>query len=147
MNADNGLIPIDWKQSGASPYTLAPEADGTWDIQYTSDGAESAEHRLVYEKYQGLHLENFAWGWPKWNVFPLWRDSFPRALEAAEVFSLGRTMWMLEQVAQSEVEDLDEVFVAWSEAAQDISNDWKAVVTRCLDPDPNERIGLLELVS
>jgi hypothetical protein len=39
-------------------------------------------------------------------------------------------MWMLlDQVAQSEVEDLDEVFVFWSEAAKDIPYD---VESRCV---------------
>jgi hypothetical protein len=148
VNANKDLILIDWEQSGAPLYTLAPEADGTWDVKYTRDGTDSAEPKLVYEKYRGSHRENLAWGRPKWNVFPSWRDSFPRALEAAEVFSLGRSMWMLlEQVAQSEVEDLDEVIVFWSEAAQDIPDDWRGVVCRCLDPDPNKRITLLELVD
>lgn len=54
---------------------------------------------------------------------------------------------LLEQVAQSEVEDLEEVVVRWSEAAQDITHNWKGIVCRCLDSDPNKRIRLLELVD
>ena len=73
---------------------------------------------------------------------------YPRTLEATEVFSLGRTMWMLlEQVTQSEVEDLGKVVVSWSDMVKDIPEDWKGIVSRCLDADPNERIGLLELVE
>lgn len=148
VNDNKDLILIDWEQSGASRYTLAPEADGTWDVKYSRDETDSAEPRLVYEKYRGPHRENLAWGLPKWNVFPSWRDSFPRALEAAEVFSLGRVMWMLlEQVVQCEAGDPGEVTVYWSEAAQDIPDDWKAVVCRCHDPDPNKRIRLSELVN
>ena len=67
---------------------------------------------------------------------------------AAEVFSLGRTIWMLlEQVPQSRLEDADEVVVSWSEDAMDVPKDWKAVVSRCLDPDPSKRIRLSGLVD
>ena len=154
LNSRNDLVLIDWEQSGAPPYTLAPEADGSWDIKEArtgpsyQGGPDLAEPKLVYEKYCGPDRENLAWGQPKWNVFPHWRDFYPKALEAAEVFSLGRTMWMLlEQVTQSEVEELDEVIILWSDMAKDIPEGWKSVVSRCLHPDPNERIGLLELVD
>ncbi|KAL8745462.1 MAG: hypothetical protein Q9190_002399 [Brigantiaea leucoxantha] len=154
LNAHKDLILIDWEQSGAPLYTLAPEADGSWDVKEMTIGsskagtAEPAEPKLVYEKYSGPHRENLAWGQPKWNVFPSWRDHYPRALNAAEVFSLGRTMWMLlEEVTQSEVEELDEVIVSWSAFADDIPEDWKGVVSRCLDPDPNKRVELSELVD
>lgn len=154
LSARKNLILIDWEQSGAALYTLAPEADGSWDVKEATTGslyhgtADSAEPKLVYEKYGGPDRANLAWGRPKWNVFPSWRNLYPRALDAAEVFSLGRTMWMLlQQVAQSEVEERDEVIVSWSDVAKDIPEDWKGVVSRCLDPDPNERISLLELVD
>lgn len=76
------------------------------------------------------------------------REKFPIELEAAEVLSLGRTMWMvLEQVAQSEVEDLNEFVMSWSKAANDIPDDWKAIVRRCVDSNPNQRVGLSELVN
>ncbi len=79
--------------------------------------------------------------------FPNLEGPLSKALEAAEVFSLGRTMWMLlQQVQQSEVEDLHEVLVYWDEEASDIPEDWKAFVGRCLDPDPNRRFILSELV-
>lgn len=143
VNDKKDLILIDWEQSGAPPYTLAPEADGTWDVKHTREEEDSAEPKLVYEKYRGPYRENLAWGEPKWNVFPIWRDSYPRALEAAEVFSLGRTMWMiLEQVAQIDVENIEDF--DWS---KDIPDDWRSVVDRCLDTDPNKRIGLSELVD
>lgn len=154
LNARKDLLLIDWEQSGAPSYTLAPEADGSWDVGVTESGSSDQETTnsmapsLVYEKYLGPHRENLAWGHPKWNVFPDWRENYPKALQAAEVFSLGRTMWMvLEQVAQSEVEDLDEVIMSWSEAANDIPDDWKAIVRRCVDSNPNKRVGLSELVN
>ena len=118
LNSRKDLILIDWEQSGAALYTLAPEADGSWDVKEARSGPahqggpDSAEPKLVYEKYCGPDRENLAWGRPKWNVFPHWRDFYPKALEAAEVFSLGRTMWMLlEQVTQREVEELDDKVV------------------------------------
>lgn len=154
LDDNKDLILIDWEQSGAPLYILAPEADGSWDVEESRigssvyDGADSGATELVYRKYHGPHRENLAWGRPKWNVFPIWRDHCPRALEAAEVFSLGRTMWMLlQQVAQSEVEDLDEVIVSWNEEASDIPEGWKVVVGSCLEPDPNRRIRLSELVE
>jgi hypothetical protein len=52
MNRD--LILIDCEQSGAAPYTLAPEADGSWDVEErragssSCDGADSTAPRLDY---------------------------------------------------------------------------------------------------
>jgi serine/threonine protein kinase len=152
LDPNKDLVLIDWEQSGAPLYTLAPEADGSWDVEELAEsslyeGPDFAAPKLLYKKYHGPPRENLAWGRPKWNVFPIWRDHCPRALEAAEVFSLGRTMWMLlQQVAQSEVEDLDEVVLYWNEEASDIPDDWKVVISSCLDPDPNRRIRLSELV-
>ena len=34
-----------------------------------------------------------------------------------------------------------------SDMAKEIPEDWKSVVSRCLHPDPNERICLSELVD
>lgn len=149
VDDNQDLVLIDWEQSGAPLYTLAPEADGSWDINDAKTGAiASADSELEYEKYSGPYRENLAYGRPKWNVFPIWRDFYPRALEAAEVFSLGRTMWMLlEQVTQDEIEDLDEVVVSWSEGTKDIPDDWRIVVNRCLNSDPNRRMRLLELLD
>jgi hypothetical protein len=62
------------------------------------------------------------------ECLPIWRDQCLRALEAAEVFSLGRSTWMLlQQVTQSKVEDLDKVVVYWDEEASDILEDSKVV--------------------
>lgn len=57
-------------------------------------------------------------------------------------------MWMLlQEVTQSDVEDLEEVVVTWNEEADDIPDSWTTVVGRWLDPDPNQRIRLSELVK
>jgi len=154
VDGNKDLLLIDWEQSGAWPHSLAPEADGSWDVRYVETvsshdmGPDLSAPQLVYEKYCGPDREDLAWGQPKWNVFPHWRPFYPRALEAAEVFSLGRVMWMLlEQVSQSRLEDEDDVVVCWSEDARDIPRDWKEIVSRCLNPDPNKRIRLQELVD
>ncbi|KAL8992854.1 MAG: hypothetical protein Q9169_006787 [Polycauliona sp. 2 TL-2023] len=141
LDARRDLILIDWEQSGAALYSLAPEADGSWDVV-------SSTPKLVYQKYAGPYRENLAWGRPKWNVFPIWNTLHPGASEAAEVFSLGRTMWvLLEQVPQSDVEDLEQIVVSWSESAKDLPDNWKTTLARCMDPDPNQRLGLSNLVE
>ncbi|KAI1169764.1 kinase-like protein [Nemania sp. FL0916] len=145
---DNGnAILIDWEQCGAPLCTLAPEANGDWDVdEIQQPGAPS---KLVYKKYHGKAQVNRPRGRPTWDVFPEWSKRWPRACEAAEVFSLGRTMWMLlQEVPQGDVQDLDpeNIIVGWSEDADDIPEAWKAVVMGCLERDPNKRIGLTDLV-
>lgn len=57
LNSRKDLVLIDWEQSGAALYTLAPEADGFWDVKEARTGssyrggADSAGPKLVYEKY------------------------------------------------------------------------------------------------
>lgn len=152
LDDNKDLILIDWEQSGAPSSTLAPEANGCWDVEivetpFTGDEVSSCSTPLlVYKKYDGPPRQNL-WSWPKWNVFPIWREQCPKALEKAEVFSLGRTMWMLlQQVALiSEVEE--STIAIWDESASDIPQSWKTLVSRCVEVDPNKRIGLLELTS
>jgi serine/threonine protein kinase len=46
LDSNQNLILIDWEQSGAPLYTLAPEANGSWDVKEakvessSSDGAD-----------------------------------------------------------------------------------------------------------
>lgn len=139
VNDNRDLIVIDWEQSGAPVNTLAREADGSWDIRDARIGTVgSTDSDFVYEKCTGHHREKFAHGRPKWNLLPLGRDRYPRALEAAEVFSLGHTMWMLlKELTQEELAGLDDVVVSWSENAKDIPDEWRTVVNGCLNPDIN----------
>lgn len=67
-----------------------------------------ASSKLVYTRHNRPIRINFPLGQPKWNVFPEWIGRWPPACEAAEVISLGRTMWMLlQEVPQEDVAGLD----------------------------------------
>ena len=52
---------------------------------------------------------------------------------------------LLQQVEQGDSDD-PAVAVYWNQEAGDIPEEWKAVVGRCLESDPQKRITLLELV-
>lgn len=146
---DHGnAILIDWEQSGAPLCTLAPEVNGEWDVEEISQPGASS--RLVYTRYNGPTRVNLPMGRPEWNVFPEWNRRWPRACEAAEVYSLGRAMWMLlQEVPQDDIADLDpkRIVASWNEDAADIPDTWKAAVMSCLEPDPNQRIVLTDIVQ
>ena len=154
LDADFHLVLIDWEQSDAPITTAAPEIDGTWDVEEVSAGGESTV--LQYTKYKGPERRNMPEttpgdsGWNVWNVFPVWNEQCPKALELAEVFSLGRSMWMLlRQPDMNAFEDLtstEDVVEDW-ESSGDIPAHWKHVVKECLKHNPNERIRLRELLA
>ncbi|KAM0805019.1 hypothetical protein BDR22DRAFT_817516 [Usnea florida] len=119
LDARKNLLLIDWEQGRANLYTLAPEADRSWDVQEAIADCRS---------HGGPDRANLAWCRPKWHVFPISRDSYCRALEAAEVFSFGRTMWMLlEQVTESDTEDHVEAVTSRGDAVQNIPELWEDV--------------------
>lgn len=150
VEVDGTLILIDWEQNGVPDTTAAPEVDGTWDVE------PSVDRGLVYTKYTGPERSNMPeaeWGnrgWTKWNVFTLWQKECPKALELAEVFSVGRSMWML--LRQPDTDDLEDI-----EDTLDVKEDWdecddvpeslKQLVMKCVDHDPLKRMGLAELVT
>ena len=154
VNEQNSVMLGDWEQSGAPRYTLAPEADGSWDVEFETssntdkESSKSPERKLVYRKYRGPPRKNIPYGSPRWSVFKEWIEDFPEALEAAEVFSLGRTTWMvLAEISQDEIEHLDVAPVTWTEVSNHVPDSCKAMVLRCLDPDPNQRVKLGELLE
>ena len=154
LDADFHLVLIDWEQSGAPITTVAPEVDGTWDVEEVP--AEGSTTVLRYTKYKGPERRNMpettpgSNGWNVWNVFPIWNEKCPKALELAEVFSLGRCMWMLlrqpDMDAFDDIMSTEDVVEDW-EASEDIPPHWRRVVQDCLKHDPNERIGLRELLT
>lgn len=95
---NDNLLLIDLEQTLAPALTIAPEADGTWDVEINhSNSIPPARSTLRYIKYTGPPRRNNPTGfginpWAVWNVFPIWQKECPLALELAEVFSLGRTM-------------------------------------------------------
>ena len=154
LDEDSNLVLIDWEQSNAPATTAAPEIDGTWDVEEIRIGGQNTT--LRYTKYMGPERRNMPMttpgnsGWNVWNVFLEWGKQCPKALEPAEVFSLGRSMWML--LRQPDFNSFDDVtctedVVEDSESTEDIPENWKRVVRDCLHHDPNKRIGLRELVS
>ena len=80
LDYNENAVFIDWEQSGASPFLMAPD-----------EGARRP--KLTYRKYTGTARRNH-WTWPEWNVFPMRQIECLGALEAAEVYSLGRTLWV-----------------------------------------------------
>ncbi|KAF3922411.1 hypothetical protein AA313_de0204638 [Arthrobotrys entomopaga] len=152
-NHDN-LILCDWEQQDANPITIAPEADGTWDVSIGDlPVAPSGRPQLSYSKYNGPPRRNMDENvlgdapWHSWNVFSLWTLEQPWALELAEVFSLGRTMWELLRQPDSDFEDIkhpDDLVTDWDES-ENIPSAWKQMIDRCMSRDPNRRPDFSEL--
>ncbi len=139
LDDSNNLLLINWEHCGTNAFVLAPAADGSFDI----DVDKSDECHLVYVSYNGPKRVNMPIGAPRWNVFPAWQKSFPRAVELAEVYSLGRTMWLiLEQVARdpTELEEYASQVMGCSDQSKDILPSWKQVIAHCTHRDPNHRI-------
>lgn len=138
VDDQENLLLIDWEQSGAPATTLAPEADGTWDVN--EEGA-----KLVYTKYVGPERRNMPEGGGQetfnvWNVFPVRQSSCPRATELAEVFALGRTVWMLLSQTDDDLDEVnhpDDVNISWG--GNDIPARWIEMTEQCMDRDPNGR--------
>lgn len=158
------LLLIDWEQTDAPPTTIAPEADGTWDVceEEMEEGKEketgsqitNRKPWLRYVRYEGPERRNVDEDvdgprvWNVWNVFPIWNRHHPLALELAEVFSVGRSMWMLlrqPDMAFDEIEHPDDLVTDWNDT-EDIPSSWKELVDRCMSRDPNERPDLASLV-
>lgn len=141
VDSERNIVLIDWEQSGASRCTIAPEADGSYDAE--TRGAK-LQAKTIYRVYGGPERANNPHSWPRWNVFPIWRNKCPEALEYAEIFSLGRAMWMLvEQV--DEGDPAIKIETCWK--ALDIPLEWGVVIQRCLEPDPNRRLTLREVMG
>jgi hypothetical protein len=127
LDADSSLILIDWEQSD-TPITIAAlEINSTWDIEEIP--AEGLTTALRYTKYTGPERRNIPVttpggnSWNIWNVFLVWSKQYPKALELAEVFSLGRYMWILlrqpDMNAFKDVISTEEVVEDW-ELSEDI---------------------------
>ncbi|EPE34282.1 Protein kinase-like (PK-like) [Glarea lozoyensis ATCC 20868] len=154
IDNDWNLVLIDWEQSDAPVTTAAPEIDGTWDVEEVQ--VQNSKTFLQYTNYTGPERKNMPDttpddnGWNVWNVGLVWSRQCRKALELAEVFSLSRSMWMLlRQPDMGSFEDItatEEISEDWN-MSEDIPLHGRDAVDRCLMKDPNERIGLHELVT
>ena len=144
-DADNILV-IDWEKCGANSFILAPEANGEFDVEADTEETEG-RRKLRYKAYNGPERVSDPIAVPKWNVFPVWNEKYPEAVELAEIYSLGKTTWLiLEQVSTGHGgEDYSSEVVQWSEWSEDIPQSWKDIVDRCIKADPNERTRVGEL--
>ncbi|KAI9715013.1 MAG: hypothetical protein M1812_006227 [Candelaria pacifica] len=153
VDDEENLLLIDWEQSGAPATTLAPEADGTWDVN-EQDTIGGRATKLIYTKYTGPERRNMPEGsgqesFNVWNVFPEWQASCPKALELAEVFALGRTMWMLlSQTADDfdEVEHPNHVRITWCNE-NNLPLHWIRMIEKCMKKDSNERPLIVDLAE
>ncbi|KAM0280482.1 hypothetical protein ACHAQH_004061 [Verticillium albo-atrum] len=146
IDQDDGIRLIDWEQSGVSMFTHSKEAtidQEAWEeVVYSEGSPQETKPRIVYKPYVGETRQNLRWGYPDWNVFPIWKETCPRAAELAEVFSLGRVMWMLmEQLEQSPKPTV------WTTRSADMPRGWKDLINQCMELDPNARPDLDELVD
>lgn len=112
IDSNDNLVVIDWEQEDAWASSIAPEADGSFDVRQQDDGV------LVYTKCTGPPRQNSnAMGgrlWNEWNVFPLWQKECPLALELAEVFSLGRAMWALFEIPADAFWEIVSILMMWN---------------------------------
>jgi serine/threonine protein kinase len=146
LNNENDVVVIDWEQCGASPFFLAPEGSGLWDVEIIAvsetDEAQKAETVMAYRKFIGPLPDNYG-TWPRRNVFQLWQRECPRALEAAEVYSVGKSLWVIfEQRNDDWVYDRkhsEAPVVEWTRGSDGVPGAWKDFVARCMSVDPNKR--------
>ncbi|KAI8153485.1 hypothetical protein K4K49_008574 [Colletotrichum sp. SAR 10_70] len=159
IDQDGNLVLGDWEQTDAPTTTIAPEADGTWDVEIEGGGGPVGKGlnrpRLRYTKYEGPSRRNTEedvlgdYPWNTWNVFPGWSAEHPLALELAEVFSLGQATWMLLRQPDmdfDEIEHPSQLKTSW-EGAQDIPTAWVCMTDRCMAEDPNERPDTMEVLG
>ena len=143
LDSNLNLIVIDWENEGANKSIRPPEADGSFDVH--AEELPSGEIRLKYEKYIGPRRQNSA-STLVWNVFPIWNRECRLAVELAQVYSLGRAMWMI--LTRTPSEELKDRDIWWvSEAIEAIPDSWKKVIENCICKDPNDRVRLEVLLQ
>ncbi|KAK1236862.1 hypothetical protein MKX08_007810 [Trichoderma sp. CBMAI-0020] len=145
LNNENDVVVIDWEQCGASPF-FAPEASGLWDVEVVTnpetDEVQEAKTTMAYQNFMGPLPDNRG-TWPRRNVFQLWQRKCPRALEAAEVYSVGKSLWVIfEQKIEdwiSERKHPESETIGWTRGSHGVPEAWKDFVSRCMSMDPNKR--------
>jgi serine/threonine protein kinase len=149
LNNEDDVVVIDWEQCGASPFFLAPEGNGLWDVDVIANtetgevqGTNPGNATMAYRNFTGP-LPDDCGAWPRRNVFQLWLRECPRALEAAEVYSVGRSLWVIFEQSDDEWvyerEQPEANSVVWTHRSESVPEVWKDFVSRCMSLDPNKR--------
>ncbi|KAL7926920.1 putative serine/threonine protein kinase, variant 1 [Trichoderma austrokoningii] len=101
LNNEDDIVVIDWEKCGASGFFCAPEGNGLWDVEVVpsseTDERRVAETTMKYRKSTGPPPNNNG-PQPRrstFQLYQLWQRECPRALEAAEVYSAGKTLWVI----------------------------------------------------
>ncbi|KAL0935580.1 Serine/threonine-protein kinase Nek6 [Colletotrichum truncatum] len=150
LDENDDIVIIDWEQGvgGITTFIAAPEANGCLEVH---SSASAGTEKLIYEEYQGPPRINNIIGTPKWDVFPQWKIDCPRAVELADVYGIGVSLFViLEEIPLNNApgnEDYAGVRVSWTSRSADVPQSWKDVVELCIAKDPNERMGLSQLVE
>lgn len=77
------------------------------------------------------------------EAYTQWKIENSPGIEAAEVYMLGRTMWMvLEQVPEAVAAGTQHT--AWT--SPDVPASWREAVMRCLEFDPTQRLRIEDMV-
>jgi serine/threonine protein kinase len=141
MNDRKDLVLIDWEQSGASPSILAPEANGCWDVEIvrnshaSDEESDSTKPVLLYKK---SHPQK-TYGAGRSGLCPQFGGTSAQKLLKWQRFSvLDERGGCQQQVDDSEGEDL--TMIEWHISASEVPESWKAVLSRCVEVDPNKRI-------
>lgn len=149
LNDEDDVIVIDWERCGASSFFLAPEANGLWDVELATNTktgeewkTEPGKARMAYRKFVGPLLDESG-AWPRRNVFELWQRECSKALEAAEVYSAGRSLWVIfeqcDDVWFNDREQSEAKVAVWTDRSESVPEVWKDFVSRCMSLDPNQR--------
>lgn len=146
LHNENDVVVIDWEQCGASPFFLAPEASGLWDVEVVAnsetDEVQEAKPTMAYRKFTSPLPDNCG-TWPRRNVFQLWQRECPRALEAAEIYSVGKSLWVIFEQRNDdwvyERKHPEATTVEWASGSDGVQGTWKDFVSRCMSLDPNKR--------
>lgn len=55
LNNDDDVVVIDWEQCGASPFFLAPEGNGLWDVEIVANSETARCRGRAYDGISKVH--------------------------------------------------------------------------------------------